>query len=824
MNWKKSLIFCISFTAVFFGEIAVNIACGPEQDPYDYYVSFFHNNVQGSEYEAFAYNEMVYLFKDEEFESEAKINSAEWADFLNVKKEDVYKTMYQADSLTNVTLTNLTTIPFSSLPDSLKQNSFIQALKKNEDAFNYFAFAKSCEPFAVSAYDAWDPIERDSVAMIKKAKDAVELTVKEKDDFLKLRYAYQATRMFHYAGNYKDCIKTYQQYVATSKVKSAVNGWAMALYAGAVRYNGNPDEAAYLFSKVFSSNPERRVQAYKNYFYTSAPVENALKYAKNDSEKAAVWAVEGFGTSASNLEGLKKVYEYQPKSLLTGALLVREINKLEQHLISESDIAKMSYANYFADENVNTDSAKNANLKELTAIKSFALKLASDKNYPQPELGTITAAYLSWMENKPEEGVHYLSDIKNVEKLPVKYQEQIKIIQLLCESTKIKKGENFDENKLLPALKWLDGKRYEENPNQPKERGYDDDWGNGENRFTKTTRNFYQQVLAPAYLKLGDTAKAALAMVKGDLHCKTIKDNALFKNVSYQTSTFWQKSLSPNTMQNLADFKAKPKVDDVEGLLSSALNKLSNNDFYELFGTTYLRTHEYAKALACFNKISGAYEYFTPSNWYSRNENEMLYANSFIETVNDYPKKYGKKLSNINKKTFAQEMLRLQKLIVTDKKNAASYYYRMANAVYQTGFYGNSWSLISYDWNSYDLYEQPKYDYDKDYKLALTAKAFYTKARALSTDANFKAKCTFMLAKCEQKKIINTMYGSVYAYGDDYDVNRKKFMTANYSNSYFKELKANYAVTPFYKIAVNQCSYFREFLKPVKNVKPKGKG
>ena len=822
MNWKKSLIFCISFTAVFFGEIAVNIACGPEQDPYDYYVSFFHNNVQGNEYEAFAYNEMVYLFKDEEFESEAKINSAEWADFLNVKKEDVYKTMYDVDSLTNITLTNLTTISFESLPDSLKQNTFIQALKKNERVFDYFAFAKSCEPFAVSDYDAWAPVERDSVALIKKAKEAVTLTVKEKDDFLKLRYAYQATRMFHYAGNYNDCIKTYQGYVATSKIKSAVNGWALALYAGAVRYNGNPDEAAYLFSKVFSSNPERRVQAYKNYFYTSAPVENALKYAKNDAEIAAVWAIEGFGTSAPNLEGLKKVYEYQPKSLLTGALLVREINKLEQHLISESDIAKTSYANYFADENLNTDSAKNINLKQLGAIKDFALKLASDKKYPQPELGTITAAYLSWMENNPGAGVTYLSSIKNVDKLPSKYQDQIKIIQLLCESSKIKKGEKFDEDKLLPALRWLDEKRYDEHTSQPEKGSYNDDWRNGQNRFTKTTRNFYQQVLAPAYLKLGDTAKAALAMVKGDLHYRTIKDNALFENLSEQTTTFWQKSLSPNTMQDLANFKAKAKSDDVESLLSSALNKLSTNDFYELYGTTFLRTHEYAKAINCFNKIRGAYKYFTPSNWYSDNENEKLYANSFIETVKDYPKKYGKKQSAINKKTFAQEMLRLQKLIVSDKKNASTYYYRMANAIYQTGFYGNSWSLISYDWNSYDLYNKANYDYDKDYKLALTAKGWYTKARALSTDANFKAKCTFMLAKCEQKKIINTTYGSVYDYGNDYDLNRKKFMAANFRNPYFRELKAKYAITPFYKIAVNQCSYFREFLQPTKHVKPKG--
>lgn len=824
INWKKSLVCCVSFLAVFFGEVAVNIACGPEQDPYDYYVSYFHNNVQGDEYEAFAFNEMVYLYKNEEFESEPEINSAEWANFLNIKKEDVFKVMYNRDSLTNIKLVNLSIQSINNLPDSLKQNSYVKAMAKNEEALKYFNFAKSCEPLATSDFDPWNPVQRDSVAMIKKAEEAIRFAAIEKQDFLKLRYAYQATRMFHYAGKYEDCKITYEKYVEPNKIKSAVNGWALALYAGAVRYSGNPDRAAYLFAKVFASNPERRVQAYKNYFYTSAPIENVLKHAKNDTEKAAVWAIEGFGTSSPNLESLQNVYEYQPKSLLTGALLVREVNKLEQNLIKESDIAKNSFARYFArygDDGKTIDSAKDANLKHLIQLKEFALKLANDKKYPQAELGTITAAYLSWMQNKPAAGVAYLAGIKNVDKLPERYRDQVRIIQLLCESTKIKKGENFNENNLLPALKWLDEKRYAENKPQPTAQDYYDDWANGENRFTITTRNFYQQILAPAYLKMGDTAKAALALVKGDLKYSSLKNNSLFKNISYQTTTFWQQSLSPKTMQDLAKFKTRPKADDVESLLASALNKLANNDFYELYGTTYLRTHNYAKAIECFNKISAGYKYFTPSNWYGNNEDNKLYANSFTETINDYPKKYGKMQTGINKKTFAQEMLRLQKLALNDKKNASLYYYKMANGIYQTGYYGNSWFLISYDWSSYDLYGPPQTLYDNDYKLATTAKAFYNKAKLLSSDANFKAKCTFMLAKCEQKKIINTSYGNVYNYDENYEVTRNKFMAANFNNPYFKELKAKYAITPFYKIAVNQCSYFKEFLRPTKSIKPK---
>jgi len=815
INWKKSLLFCISFNVAFFAEIAVNIACGPEQDPYDYYVSYFHNNVQGDDYTPFAFNEMVNLYSDEEVEDEGEINSEEWAKYLSVKKGDVYQVMYKADSVTSIKLARLSAKSYNNLPDSLKQNSFVQSLLTNESALKYFLFAKSCEPLAMANYDSWNPVPRDSGLMEKKADEAIANAKAEKDQFLKLRYAYQALRMQHYAGYYGETETTYQQLIEPLKSNSAVKGWAMAIYAGAVRYLGNADKGAYLFSKVFASNPERRVLAYKNYLYTGSSLDATLKFVKNNNEKASILGINAFHNPSPDLAGLEKVYENDPTSLITGALLTREVNKLEQRLIKESDLAKNYYTNYaarWAEENKSKeDSIRNASLIQLTKVREFSLKLARDKKYPQPALGFITAAYLSWLENKPAQALVYLGEVKNDAQLTERLKDQSRIVQLLCIATKINNGVDFNEIEILPTLKWLDEKRYAENKVRPEETYYD--WGKSGDRFTKTTRNFYQQLLAPAYLKMGDTAKAALAMFKGDLKYRTTKGKAFADNMSYQTLNFWQNNLSPKTMLALANLKLDPKMDKLDGLLSSGLNKLNNDDFNELFGTAYLRTHEYAKALAYFNKVSVKYAYFTPTDWYSSKENQKTYANPFIERVNDYPKKYGNKAPGVNKKIFAQEMLRLQKLTITDKANAAQYYYKMANAVYQTGYYGNAWFLTSYDWSSYEVYDPPKFSYDADYKLATQAKLWYLKARALTKDINLKAKCTFMLAKCEQKKIVNQYYGNLNWYDDDYKERNRKFLNVNYNNPYFKEMKAKYATAPYYKIAVGECSYYREFLK-----------
>lgn len=805
-TFKKLLLIFSVFLITFFGEIAINFACGGEVDPYDYYISYFHNNVEGDEYSSFAFNQMQYLNSEDEREDETEINSKEWANFLGINKEDVHKVMYETDSATSVKLANYNG-KITELPDSLQKNTFIQSLSKQKNALKYYLFAKNCEPYANVDFNLWDPKPRDSVAMDAKAKEALSLTESEKDSFLRLRYAYQAQRMFHYAGLHNDSKTTYDKFINGNKENSAVKGWALALYAGSIRRLGNSEQSAYLFSKVFAGSPERRVQAYKNYYYNSAPVNGALKYAKSNDEKANIWAINGFGNPESNVESLNKVYQYEPKSLLNGALLVREVNKLEQALIADNDIAKISYNYYFTDDNnpKYKDSVKNINLKHLNEIRNFAVKLASEKKYPQPELGTLTAAYLSWVENKDFLASNYLA-ILNPNKLPERLRDQYRITELLLKAKNIKKGNPFNENDLLPTLKWLDEKRFEENKNQV------NDWDNEDKRFSRTTRNFYQQILAPAYLKLGDTAKAALAMVKGDLGSRTLKENSLFQNMSYQTKSFWQQYLTPKSMQGLAVYKTKISGNDVTALLAKALNQLKNDDFYELFGTTYLRTHQYDRAVQMFAKVSPNYTYFNPENWYAQEENSKLYANPFVQTINDYPKKYVSAKASITKKSFAIEMLRLQKLTASDKKNASLYYYKMANAVYQTGYFGNSWFLISYDWSSYDNNSPSKYGYDIDYKKAQTAKAWYLKARALSSNADFKAKCTFMLAKCAQKQIIMNSQSLSFGYYDKDDVKYKDFIRANYNNPYFKELRLKYSKTPFYQTASTECSYLGDFI------------
>jgi tetratricopeptide (TPR) repeat protein len=280
MNLKKSIVFCVSFIAVFFGEIAFNIACGPMQDPYDYYVSYFHNTIQGDRFTPFAFNGMLFLNSEEDVLDERDVNSAEWARYLKVKQGDVSRLMYDLDSAANVRLEKTAYKWAKTLPDSLKRNSFLIALNKNQSALRYYNLIKKCEPMISIVYDSWNQVGRDSIFLNKSADEAKAFIDKESNQFLKLRYAYQAQRLYFYGANFSKSKAVYENYIANNPTSSAVKGWAMANYAGILRHEGDSAKAAYLYSKVFLSNPERRIVSYRNYFWIKSKIDDVLKFAK----------------------------------------------------------------------------------------------------------------------------------------------------------------------------------------------------------------------------------------------------------------------------------------------------------------------------------------------------------------------------------------------------------------------------------------------------------------------------------------------------------------------------------------------------------------
>ncbi|MEX8549221.1 MAG: hypothetical protein V5804_16595 [Mucilaginibacter sp.] len=883
-NWKKLLICCVSFVLAYFANVAVDLACGGEIDPYDYYISFYHNNLQGEKgYGSFYFTNYQYLFDEEEPASEKDINADEWAAYLRnpVKTADVKKAMYGLDSAGNAAVNQQLLGGKRSMPDSLQRNTFLDALSlaRNQRALQYYRFAKEVEPIANFSYNLWEPTPVDTLGLRNAAEKALGFASAEKDAFLKLRYAYQAQRLFHYGKDFEKAKQVYARFINPNPSKSHVQGWALALKAGEERRLGDTLQSAYLFSKVFADYPKRRVQAYRNYHYINVKADNVLQLAKTDAEKAVIYAIDGFGKPEIGMDDLEKVYQFQPNSPMVGVLLVREVNKLEEYYLTNrlnnlTDSAARSQvkSKLISAENTQAKSKnsfgwvllagsfllivgivgliiKNKSVKTVPKLVygfllfagagllvytffirqkampaarsmkanpafftrvpdsvqtkynqyaerliSFCDQLSAEKKYPEAGIGNLTKAYLWWMQSKAAEGFKAI-EASEKEKLNPKLQGQQQIIKLLLSAQIIQQVDSVNENNLLPSLKWLDGKV----KSTPVEVVNNSGMYDGRiNRFATTSRDFYQHILAPAYLRQGDTTRAALALLKSDSY------NAGLNNYSFNVHSlpdFWYRYLRSKPLQQLVSWKEhQPETPWVQ-FLTSELTGVSTDDLYNLLGTAFLREHNYSEAVTAFahqkNKAKRSID-----------ESSEELGNPFLEQLNDYPKTFAAAGSGCTKPDFAKAMAALQNKIKASSGNP-QLYYQYATALYNTSTYGNSSYLISYDWSSMDYARKTIYSYDTDYIKTSNARQYFLKARALSTDADFKAKCTFSAAKCWQKEQELPDYLSIVY--NQHDAAQQNYSKKMRRNPYFKQLEP-YKQTSFFKTAVGECSYLKDFL------------
>jgi hypothetical protein len=819
MNWRIILMYFASFISLFIVDTAIDFACGPEKDPYDYYISFYHyNQSPQSNYRSFYFTMCTLLYDDTEPQNEQQINSEEWAAYLGkpVKAPDVFKPMYGLSKKADSLLLKQYQDSNYKTPDSLKRNAFLKALSqpRHKAARAYYTTTKYLEFLTDQLYDdQWKPRPRSIKALTQWGQKALANAQIQNDRFLKLRWYYQAQRLFFYAGQDKQSNDVYDKYIATCQSNSHVKYWALSLRAGSERHMGDPVKSAYMFTKLFDQCAERRVQAFNDYRDIKAKTTDVLKCAHSSHERAVVFAMQGFHTPEIDLTDLEQVYHYDPKSPMVGLLLTREVNKLEEAYQSNKINKKPGYytgryADYF--NNNESKTSRSQFIAYIPKLQGFCKRLASQNRCAKPETGSITLAYLDWMQNKNDEGLNILSAI-NDRHLGKKLSDQKQLVKLLLLTQKINTLDAVNEAGLLPSLKWLDKKVTSDlkSIRPPKsDRFYDEESGYRSldyNKYASSSRDFYQRILTPMYLRQHDTTKAALVMLQGALHLHPDGSSDQMYDDQDHALTFIQNDLHSSNLRKLVLWKKQPPTDPFLNLMTQPLKKLSPDFLTELLGTAYLREHNYPSAFATFKTLSHrAFAIPKKSEW-----DEIQLGDPFVDVLHDFPKKYdtGSQSMAYHKLVFAGTMSRLQRKVGTDPKNAAKYYYKMATALYNTCMDGNSWGLISYEWIGYDRHEPKKYYYYADFVRSQTAANFYGKALHLSNNNEFKARCVFMLAKCEQQQEpyfkINWREGKTTAT----DIRHIR------DNPYFAVLKNNYSHTAFFKHAQTDCSYFDDFIR-----------
>ncbi|MBD8390439.1 hypothetical protein [Dysgonomonas sp. BGC7] len=718
-------------------------------------------------------------------------NCLEWQVACNKKPsiDDIYVIQYDTDPASFIL-----SYEENTLTSVFKNNSFIKYLveEKNKDLLDYMLFAKRAELYEAgrsSHFEDWDYNRYDD-GRDERGKAKSELLDKANaklnsklSQFLKERYAFQACRLYYQFDQYLEVVQTHEKYFGKIDQRSLMSVWAglfkaMATPSDSIEYHR-------LLIHVFNNCDEKKfrcVQLFRDNFD-----EKELK-AEELSIALVMMALKNPGRS---LEQIKKAFELDENNKYIPFLIQREINKLEdwiitplfydKYSITNSDPFRCAYYNewfekykkehpeeYKNDEEESILQQENliTDMKYISQLKAVLLNMLPGSSSDIKNFYAISLAHLSLLEENRSDAQKYMSMISDKANPSILLQKKVESLWLAI------KTQNIESDKF---------KDYFVKNISDLERISMPNFDNNKMLFTISLS------LANEYLKRDNRVYGNLFRLKADWYNNKESDwyfSYSRNGDSYYTTVYFDINATTSDMDMLIRLLEKPNKTPFEELLCGQ-SLSSINAYKELKGTIAFRNNELKLAYTTFASMPQDY-------W--RSENFSF--NSYLNEDPFVPKglkadKYRSFDYRFNKADFIKELIELEeKASQKDEKNS-DYYNRLGDAYFNTTYWGNSWMMTRYSWSCNDR-DYSKIDclpeWMRNYMTAGTARRYYEKAQEKAVNEEQKAYATVMLRYIHY---LNFSFRS-----QDYD----KRLAEKYRDNL-----ANYEYTKAYQIYRSNC-------------------
>ncbi len=732
--FHKIYLHLLVFSCLGLSSVQLTFGCGGGWDLEGEYYSFFHQTVISDQtlYPFLHSPEQRYFWGEGDKEMKDP-NIAEWEKYFGIGDAGApFTELIYGVSLNRMNEVHAALHGVDN--SSLTEWGLDLRKKRNRVLVNYLIFAKKCEKHARTQEYSWYYAQNVDVDEIDQLmKEGLELYKSAGDKFMKLRYGFQLVRLAHYSGKTDLAIKLFDEKVKMIGVKNYIYYRALEQKAGALNKT-NSAEAAYIFSRIFELLPDRRVQCMNSFGFTDASSWNeSLSYCKTHQERSVFYVMRGFKEYGDEMVEMEKVAEIDPKSSFLELMMARQINKAERNAfptyMNHQDRTKLGFP------------VRGSGARQIKVIEQV-LSSSKVKNRD------------FWMYAK---GFFKLIDYD--------FDGARKSLK------KIKKGSDLYEDAfaLQFALKLIELKELR---GEQETQMWDEFKKDGVGPKCTDLGEFMMDVFNKKYAQQGDDVKAYLCL------SPTI---AMRENLEL---TFLEKLERYYSRKDLNAFEEHLAIKSTGGL----------QDVIEMKGTWYLKNADYANAIGEFKKLSAAVtsdipgyesmEYYQPHLF--GGDFRHWYSTPFEEQCDNVYKKYDFLGDAKDKLTLAQTLLKLEDMAKKGGNESANYYYLLGNAYYNMSPAGWHRPILHYREGNYSHNLGDGYSYN-------VAEDYYEKARMASTDKEFKAKMTYMMAKVEQ------------AFG--YNGLRK-----NESGSYFEELVEQYANTNYYQEVLDECGYFRDYV------------
>ncbi len=827
-------------------------ACGPILYTDEARFSLFRKETMGDvSFDPFHYSHNYYSgFSASSFQTERKQNIEEWVNFGDKKFSRKSTELLQYHTSPDSFLRAYNSKDFSSF----EGNDFMEFLleKKNDDALEYFAFAKQVESAQQADEESmlsWQYYGNDESKFqplaFKTLMTLAEQQLKERrlPTFLKERYAFQYLKCAYYDYLYNEnknlsqaASKVYEKYLASST--SVVAQWSLIYFAA---LQSNKTEKIKYLLQAFDKSADKRFRAFTLLKAETNDLNSFYHAFKEPYYQNLIDIISAIRNTGPALEQIKWLYQTDKNSPYLQLLMTREINKLEDWIWSnpmlkfypalrlnqweekhwndylskrDYDATKTwvdsSYAFYAAD-NLKND------VKYLQEVIAFyqTMNFGDDiKKNNFKDIALIHLFNLSGDYAQAENGMKNLNKNQTNEAL---VQINIERIILIPQIYDVKQQKTKD----LIAMAMFD---IEQNlPKTDMEKWYGTQQGyyldeEAENIESKSSNYVDPQILVylgRTYLDKGERLIGAMFLEKsgGGNDAFGYFYNYEDSN-SYAGLSYLDKYCTPEDIDRLLALKKKQFPNKFESY-TIPLKWKSNNAYLDLKGTLQLRAGDYEAAVATFSQL--------PENYWEQQETfreylpkyKITYVKPLLQDKLNIKESYTQK----SKKIIAQELWTLQQDTALAKGSAAKSiaYLKYANALFNISYYGHAWMAYAYGksitevdarwqqkdnyaWTCYYIQPSPQNNTQNYYELENAMNAYHT-AMQYAPKSEVGAQAAMMLNYCavatgEYKHNIQNPYFYTYNWKDE-------------KSEYLDELKSNYRQTQTYQLNATKCPDIR---------------
>jgi len=773
--------FLTTILLIFFTPSAFACASGDWEDHYFFYSIFHQSNIASTDYCSFLRvdNSLFSDCEDDPSYSWQPANCQLWTEILptwTVQEIDQILTIGSNES-------------FEQLWDG--KNSGLEPQAKR-----YMQYARKCsDAFQYRSNYSWDYdqiLQNSAPDVTPLLSEGIPLFQAAKDPQIKVRYAYQIVRTFHYSKQYQEAIDFFENNSLAKENKDEIYYYLIDQLAGCYYSLEQYEQAALRFIRVFSNSRDRKESAYLSYRFCKQVDLDFLEYLETPADKIGYTTINSLSEfeDKDDVQPIRDIAAIDANDETVELLFARALNDLEREALP-TEIGMQDIQDILA------WSTKNSGIRDMTVL---ADELKNNPIVKNKEYWQLASSYLSFLNNDLPLAKEKLAAIQTTN-----LKEQKKILNYIYEV--------FGWDKITPNNELFLAAILDDiiKPN-----------GDDYSDFLPPWKHFILDRAGHLYYKNGELAKAFMA------------HNSL--------SAILRISSLP-LIDELLAFVDQPEKNKMERIL---LRRIENQGTYTkdylryIKGLHYLE-HAQPKEALKYLTNSPLMQTSTESYGLGTPTTARIFSNNTVECFG-CPKEdimndsvYLAPLFSFIKPSFNTAELTTYLIqldsITKDPKEwkrklahylLGNYYFNVSNTGYYRGaLYG--WSnCCSYNYHrssgysvaqkledkhGYNLYGISEH-YSSFNNFQLHAMMNYKQTLEYSTDKELNARTLYMMAKCE----LNKGYNSKPKRNQKYFLGDGGFSseTNEYKDS-FRQLKDNYQDTEFYNQILQECSFFRYY-------------